>query len=420
MNRIILIGNGFDLAHNMKTSYSHFIDDYWESVINEIQNQPPLSKYVNSEIEISKTPQSLSEIKTYDTLIKTLKNHNSEIWFKNKFLQVLMVYKDTQNWVDIEKQYYQLLKNSFNNSKTTYKIEQLNKDFNSIKELLEKYLLKIEKEFDISLRENNTLNRIINNIGGKVFSDFNLNDFTEDEINSRLEIEYRTLKKNSEALRNGYIELNDLNQKQKILISRIESVTDVNELRGLLLSTSSNQYFDLDIDNLLFLNFNYTYTEKLYSNNNFNFSNKKSIEKKYIHIHGTLDEKDENSIIFGFGDELDDDYKVIEKLDDNEYLENIKSIKYLENDNYKKLLEYLNSDKYQIFIFGHSCGNSDRTLLNTLFEHKNCVSVKPFYYQKSQEEDNYSDLVKNISRNFNNKVIMRDKVVNKKYCQPLS
>ena len=29
MNRIVLIGNGFDLAHGLKTSYKNFIDWYW-------------------------------------------------------------------------------------------------------------------------------------------------------------------------------------------------------------------------------------------------------------------------------------------------------------------------------------------------------------------------------------------------------
>ena len=29
MNRIILVGNGFDLAHGLKTSYSDFINWYW-------------------------------------------------------------------------------------------------------------------------------------------------------------------------------------------------------------------------------------------------------------------------------------------------------------------------------------------------------------------------------------------------------
>ena len=29
MNRIILVGNGFDLAHNLRTSYKDFMDWYW-------------------------------------------------------------------------------------------------------------------------------------------------------------------------------------------------------------------------------------------------------------------------------------------------------------------------------------------------------------------------------------------------------
>ena len=30
MNRLVLIGNGFDLAHGLKTSYADFIDWYWD------------------------------------------------------------------------------------------------------------------------------------------------------------------------------------------------------------------------------------------------------------------------------------------------------------------------------------------------------------------------------------------------------
>ncbi|NDW10497.1 hypothetical protein D0T56_12630 [Dysgonomonas sp. 520] len=88
--------------------------------------------------------------------------------------------------------------------------------------------------------------------------------------------------------------------------------------------------------------------------------------------------------------------------------------------NYKKTLNFIESDKYQIFVLGHSCGNSDRTLLNTLFEHDNCVSIKVFYHKKNDGTDNYSDVIRNISRNFNNKASMRDKVVNKMYCEPLT
>lgn len=117
--------------------------------------------------------------------------------------------------------------------------------------------------------------------------------------------------------------------------------------------------------------------------------------------------------------ELDEDYKDFLKQSDNECLRNIKSIKYLESGNYRNLLQFIESAPYQVYIMGHSCGNSDRTLLNTLFEHKNCVSIKSYYYQKDDGSDNYMDIVQNISRNFTDMKLMRDRVVNKTLCEPL-
>ena len=37
MNRIILIGNGFDLAHGLKTSYRDFIDWYWNEWLSSLR-----------------------------------------------------------------------------------------------------------------------------------------------------------------------------------------------------------------------------------------------------------------------------------------------------------------------------------------------------------------------------------------------
>ena len=136
------------------------------------------------------------------------------------------------------------------------------------------------------------------------------------------------------------------------------------------------------------------------------------------YIHGKID--DPQSVIFGYGDELDDDYKKLQKLNDNECLCNVKTIKYQECDNYRKLLAFAESAPYQVCIMGHSCGNSDRTLLNTLFEHKNCISIKPYFYKKEDGTDNYLELVQNISRNFTDMKLMRDRVVNKTYCEPLT
>ncbi|MFV0313030.1 MAG: AbiH family protein [Dysgonomonas sp.] len=164
-------------------------------------------------------------------------------------------------------------------------------------------------------------------------------------------------------------------------------------------------------NNILFFNFNYTTIPNQYII--------KDSDVNSIHIHGELNNP-KNPIIFGYGDELAEDYKQIENLNDNEYLKNVKSIRYLDTDNYRRILSFIESESYQIFIMGHSCGNSDRTLLNTLFEHKNCVSIKPFYHLREDSTDNYNEIVQNISRNFTNKAAMRERVVNKTYCEPLT
>lgn len=116
---------------------------------------------------------------------------------------------------------------------------------------------------------------------------------------------------------------------------------------------------------------------------------------------------------------MDDDYRKIENLNENEYLLNFKSFKYSQNSNYQNLLRVIASEKFQVLIMGHSCGPSDRTLLNTIFEHENCRSIKVFYHQRENGSDNFTEIVQNISRHFNDKKIMREKIVNKSLCSPL-
>ena len=163
-------------------------------------------------------------------------------------------------------------------------------------------------------------------------------------------------------------------------------------------------------ERIMLLSFNYTKTAKKYLKQDvdvFSLNN----------IHGVIESPD--SMIFGYGDEFEDKYKKLQNLNHNECLKNIKTIRYQESDNYRKVLEFTESAPYQVYIMGHSCGNSDRTLLNTIFEHKNCISIKPYFYQKQDGTDSYIDLVQNISRNFTDMKLMRDRVVNKTYCETL-
>ncbi len=424
MNRIILIGNGFDLAHGMPTGYNDFLNDYWETTIKEIQKIEGKDKFENDDLIVEKVPEKWRAEFTYLAFKDNLIFHNSKLVFKNKFLKIITEKKYLQNWVDIENEYYSLLKNSFNSIDiiNQYEISELNRDFKRVQILLEEYLLKTEKEFDKNLR----IPRIKSTIGHKIYYPLKLKDFTEEAINQKTEIEYNRISKDIKGLKDDIVSMDEFSSENQRLIGRLnidKSEAGIKkEIKKILISESAINYFELVPEQTLFLNFNYTFNDLLYQNQNEfdTFGSNKKTETKFIHIHGSLIKRDNNPVIFGFGDEIDESYHSIEKLNDNRYLENIKSIKYLETDNYKKLLEFLNGGNYQIFIFGHSCGISDRTLLNTLFEHQNCTSIKPFYHKKSEQEDNYSDIVRNISRNFNNKVEMRNKVVNKEYCEPMT
>ena len=417
MNRLILVGNGFDLAHGLKTSYKDFIDDFWEDVIFKLNMfKSDILLFSNEFIEISQNPHPTVDISNfkelatnYTTLKNFLSSKNIRFDFKNVFFNTLSDIS-VNNWVDIENIYYFYLKQNIEKNKYPKfsDVSDLNEDFNQTKKLLENYLSKINKDFNIS----NQINKHIQSI-------FNLQD-----IESKYQTEIIKLIENNIKQLN----INDIKKLNKTLEFFLENWRNQNNLEkeNFIKSQAKNLGKDmLELLNLyptetLLLNFNYTNTTLDYIDefNKIN-GNYEDYNISEIHIHGELNNP-ENPIIFGFGDDVDKKYQEFEDLNDNRYLENFKSIAYLQTDNYKKLLEFIDSEEYQVFIFGHSCGISDRTMLNTIFEHDNCKSIKPFYHKREDRSDNYTEIVQNISRNFNDKKKYRDRVVNKTYCEPLT
>lgn len=420
MNRLILIGNGFDLAHGMQTSYSSFIDSFWKKTVGEINNKNDFSSYENEIIVIPKCdPRIKIQIETFEGLVSMIKANRLSVSYKNKFFVNLSKEKQIKSWVDVEFEYYKALKEALINSKN-YNIVQLNEDFEVVKFLLSRYLSGIEQLFNekpISEYE-----KIHKKIGRQFYSPFALKDFCESSVNSKIENEFNELSTDLKALQNNTIEFNELSSKSKKLIDGTKSDKELKEkIRKYLFQEGSYELFNLMPSKTLILNFNYTSIEAVYTNpKNFDYwlvDNNTSVS--VIHIHGKLNSLPDESIIFGYGDELDEEYKNIEKCNDNNFLENIKSINYLQNSNYKNLLQFINEGYFQVLTFGLSCGNSDRTLLNTIFEHKNCGSIKPFYRIREDGKDNFKDIVANISRNFNENSLMRDLVVNKDFCESI-
>lgn len=416
MNRIILIGNGFDLAHGLKTGYKDFIDSYWNEVAVTTYD-----KYVDyfrkSVVTIPDSyNDNLISIRIYngkasipDRVISSCESHNrygvlcssinklnksnkrpfsAELKFKNNFFEHISNQCSLVNWVDIENEYYEALKKLLlvEDAQTrSISVKKLNKEFDAVKGLLEKYLT---AEFDYEVEAKESISEAFK-------AKININDiaFAKRALFRDLFVESKLSHRIVSMFPQTYYP------------HMLETVKGI-ERKKIRQSMGT----DFVPDKILLLNFNYTNTaEKLYV---------KGGAYEVINIHGELNNKN-NPIIFGYGDELDDDYKTIEKLQDNDFLENIKSINYHKTRNYRRLLDFIHSGLYQVFVMGHSCGNSDRTLLNTLFEHDNCVSVKVFYHQIEAGKDDYSNIIRNISRNFNDKARMRDTVVNWEDCSPL-
>lgn len=357
MNRLVIIGNGFDMAHGLKTSYKDFINWYWDqirdhcltshdsvykdrlvkiSLINTKDN-PHWFVFFNASTgfrEYVITNENLHEEWKYSGLVifNYLEDQGICTIEKSPLFDKISKSIETKGWVDIENDYYSILKSAIGKSNYESEVNELNKQLKYIQDKLVEYLATFTEEY----YNDGILNKMIEK--------FNLEDFSSIDKDKALE--------SIEASKEEAIRNNDFNPELKKLLPK----------------------------QIMLLSFNYTDTISTY--NNFNITSK-------IYIHGDLVHP--QNIIFGYGDELDKDFKDIVERNENELLKNVKSVKYLETDNYRKML-------------------------NTIFEHKNCVSIKPFYYKRKDGTDNYLELVQNIYRNFTDLKLYRDRVVNKTQC----
>lgn len=376
MNKLIIIGNGFDLHHGLPTDYGSFIKWHLIKVLTSC-NVTEINKsnfFVISFKKLTNWPTNLEKdipniignfLENYSNKFETKIIFNSvayELNIKtiNPFVESLLRNIKDLKWVDIEMEYFNHLKillkeyNGGNDKNFVLKkLHSLNNTIQSLIEELEVYLI------EISLRRE---------------ADRNFEAIASDPIKSKLILEKHHLK-NIDAKIKDYSKLSYIEPK-----------------------------------NVLILNFNYTNLTKYFSSNDKNFIK--------INIHGSINSKF-NTPVFGFGDEVCEEYLEMEKTNVNEFLKYAKSFAYSQNSNYSDLISFLDSDSYFVQIWGHSCALSDRTLLNMIFEHNNCAAIQPYYWKKNETEDNYNEIIQNLSRHFKNKQKFRQRLVNKQDCRPL-
>lgn len=366
MNRLIIIGNGFDLAHGLPTSYKDFIDDYWNNFRDKI-NTEEYKKFIYANESFYRYYSDYGIINNFKDFVKSIKecivdypdfvfdentltfytskygNREKIFEFKNKFFRQICS-KNLDNWVDIETEYYNSLISIAKSTPVkginkSDLVKELNSEFASIKKLLYDYLKQeICDKYEFKIDNSN---EIINYFKNEI-----------DDINNPSFQSYSTL----------------------------------------------------------FLSFNYTPTARVYHE----YLKSKLYSSNINYIHGEIGNDDNPDIIFGYGDDKDENYKLIKNFNDNVFLENIKPFEYKNNDNFENLLDFLNRSKYIVYLVGHSCGLSDKYLLNQILENENCYSIITLYRNFEDGTDDFRNKPRDVSRHFDNDRLSTIRIVNKK------
>lgn len=152
---LVLIGNGFDLAHGLKTSYSDFIGNYLGKIVKDVNHY---GKYEDDDwtIDVPHIVGSARAAITPNDLMQSTRGVSCTNLFLVEIWKLAM--SKTQKsllWADLEGIYYKRIRDlvEYHDKLRSKSIVDLNRGFETIKNLLIEYLV----------AENISVNKMIDN-----------------------------------------------------------------------------------------------------------------------------------------------------------------------------------------------------------------------------------------------------------------
>lgn len=355
--KILLIGNGFDLAHGLPTSYKDFLD--FCKMVRELYTYPIIDNEYNQ---------------------KKLIDWNTDKTIKSKLLEC-----------------YENRKNCFEDKITT-QCKELDELYDCIKEnVWINYFLEREKSIgenwiDFESEISNVV-QAIETLKGYIERDedvLKIKDTKQQTIIYFLKIAKKSLqdvfnlKRIDGFIEDISIELDKLIRSLEIYICEFVNETDIIK--------ENDDIKTITPDYVLSFNYSNTY-ERIYG---------QSKEVTYDYIHGKADIEnnvDTCNLVLGIDEYLEDDkndklefiafkkfYQRIYKSTDSTYMKWVEQIKKYPEVN------------HNLFIFGHSLDKTDRDILKLLICNDN-VTTKIYYYRKNKnDKKELGKLIKNLVR----------------------
>lgn len=334
-DKILVIGNGFDLAHGLKTRYKDFID------FIKLEESDMISRY--------KEDNKLSEEKIKENIEKIKKLVQSNIWLEyfNDIIDDPMFKfgkSINENWIDFE---------------------------NEISEVIQG--LEIRKEYN----PNKKLKKEIDDKKGDTYYLLKKGELIKSKLrkgdNSSLTKDY---------YKNNIIEplKNALNE----LIDCLELYLELEENRTC--TTKIEWVQTLNVNKLLSFNYTNTYL-KIYG--------KEGIEDDFIHGKIRNNSEDDNNIVLGIDEYLTEpiDSEGLDFIEFKKYFQRI----YKKNGcRYKEWL-CSSKEKKEVHIFGHSLDITDGDVLRELICNE-YTKIYVYYHNKEQYSSQIINLIKVLGK----------------------
>lgn len=345
---ILIIGNGFDLAHQLPTKYTDFLDFLGNvRILKEEmpQNLEQLSDKIDENLRQYLFNSNSSHLdinskhQNYITEMYELSKDNLWItWFnqERKLNKTLGKY-----WIDFEAEI----------SKVIQKIESTLLELSPIEECIDNY------------------NELRFNLYKYPIFDFFINKIYEIDTSDEINMEQITKRLH-----------NDLNKLIRCFEIYLEDF-----VKNIDISQLSLDIYNLNVDKILTFNYTNTYQKLYYT------------DVDCDHIHGKADINnniESDNMVLGIDDYLNED----EKFTNTNFIEFKKYYQRLikgTNCDYKKWIDEINHTNYiikhNIYIFGHSLASTDRDVLLDFIENEKTIIT--IYYNNSNQ---YSDQICNL------------------------
>jgi len=338
---ILVLGNGFDLAHGLKTSYRNFLDAV--NITNTLLScENPLRSEIWKSYDKSKIPIKLCE--RLEQINNAVKHEDKELrcfhigWKYNFWFKYFADKEGT--WIDFERSISEVCKYI---EKSIYNNEELKN---------------LEKEINITI-ELSLLQKYFNDT---------------EEVNTFLKV------------------LDKLEKDLKELINSLDiyiyKFINLQKCRDI-----SPDIISLEIDKVISFNYSATY-QSLYNIRN-------NVEFDYIHGKaGKTRNQEYSNLVLGYDEsnsKLSDDvipllasfkkyYQRVLKETDNEYVKWVESIK------------SENNKIHTVYFFGHSMDITDKDILRALILNNNVISTI-YYYCNSDKMRKLKNLVTALGYN---------------------